>query len=685
MPTTRLAAIMFTDIVGYTAMMQSNRDSAITAVKDFEAVLKDRIASHSGELLQTYGDGSLSIFDSASAAVSCAKEIQEAIRGKVPLRIGIHLGEITIDGEHTFGDGVNIASRIESMGTAGAVLMSSSIRQQIKNKPEFQLELLGKFAFKNVMEPMSVYALGNEGMKVPKKSEMTGKGHQLGEGLRKYNKNGWVRLFAIGLIPILLGIGIWFASDLGNSPGQDIETNSPVIAVLAFDNLNNNPEQDYFSDGIADQIRNLLSAIPRATVISRTSSMYFKGKQVPLDQIAEELGVSHILEGSVQWGKDQLRINVQLTNTLKDQLEWAPSPYEGKTSDVFDFQSEIAKEVFTAVNQKLSVAEKERLEKSYTNDPEVYALYLQAKQNPWLGDSEASDKAESMLKQVLEKEPNYVPALCDLAHINFWRGTLFGSFSSQEAKEKVLSYLNQAKEIDSHYGSIYSIEGLVFTFFEWDFDSGEAAFKKAISLGDQISKMYLYTLYSKLGALEKIGNLPAQVVILDPLNAYYQFREGPKYFISAQYEKAIPYYQDVVHKHPDFADAYRYLGKAYLHNGEIENAIKTLEKGIERAGNPFPFLLSDLAIAYHKKGKDGEVEKIFQQLQKQWESKSGGDPAFFLGQAFAGIGKVEIALDWLEKSYEAHEVEMTWLKMEPALKSLHGNPRYIKLLHEVGF
>ena len=160
--TTRLAAIMFIDIVGYTGMMQRDREQAMQAVKSFEAVLRDRISVHKGELIQTYGDGSLSIFDSASAAVQCAREIQEAIRDTVPLRIGLHTGEITRDGDHTFGDGVNIASRIESMGVAGSVLLSSSIRQQIKNKPEFQLQSLGKFAFKNVAEPMTVYALANE-------------------------------------------------------------------------------------------------------------------------------------------------------------------------------------------------------------------------------------------------------------------------------------------------------------------------------------------------------------------------------------------------------------------------------------------------------------------------------------------------------------------------------------------
>ena len=175
----RLAAIMFTDIVGYTAMMQANRESAMAAVKHFEAVLKERIASHAGELLQTYGDGSLSVFDSASAAVQCAKEIQEGIRDEVPLRIGIHLGEITIEGEHTFGDGVNIASRIESMGVAGSVLVSLSIRQQVKNNPQFELESLGKFAFKNVAEPLEVYGLKNEGFVLPKKAEMQGKGKAL--------------------------------------------------------------------------------------------------------------------------------------------------------------------------------------------------------------------------------------------------------------------------------------------------------------------------------------------------------------------------------------------------------------------------------------------------------------------------------------------------------------------------
>ncbi|MDW3651187.1 MAG: adenylate/guanylate cyclase domain-containing protein [Bacteroidia bacterium] len=308
MPTTRLAAIMFTDIVGYTAMMQSHRDSAMSAVKEFEAVLKDRIASHFGELLQTYGDGSLSIFDSASAAVSCAKEIQEAIRGKVPLRIGIHMGEITIDGEHTFGDGVNIASRIESIGIDGAILMSSSIRQQIKNKPEFQLESLGKFSFKNVTEPMSVYALGNEGLNVPKPSEMKGKGEQVNNRETK----SLFRIASLGFLTMVLGAGLfWMFSNTQADKLEEIKASR--IAILPFENKTNDPKFNVLGDMAADHVIQGMMNLDDIKVVSYTTIRdNLKQVDAQSEDFGARTGAQKLIRGNIYKEGDSLSIQSQI-------------------------------------------------------------------------------------------------------------------------------------------------------------------------------------------------------------------------------------------------------------------------------------------------------------------------------------------------------------------------------------
>ena len=233
-----------------------------------KSVLKDRIKAHGGELIQTYGDGSLSTFESASAAVQCAKEIQEQIRGKIPLRIGIHLGEITRDGDHTFGDGVNIASRIESMGITGAVLVSSSIRQQIKNRPEFELTSLGKFAFKNVAEPMTVYALANEGFAVPEAEQMRGKGQKVpGKMPTKFI----IRMAGIGFLAMAIGAGLFWAFGLRNPNHAQLlskDIRSEKVAVAVFENFTNDPDLDALGFLASEWITSSLREIGIKTVCS---------------------------------------------------------------------------------------------------------------------------------------------------------------------------------------------------------------------------------------------------------------------------------------------------------------------------------------------------------------------------------------------------------------------------------
>ncbi|MEL6252584.1 MAG: adenylate/guanylate cyclase domain-containing protein [Bacteroidota bacterium] len=320
MPTTRLAAIMFTDIVGYTAMMQKNRESAMATVKEFEGVLKNQITSHDGKLLQTYGDGSLSIFESASAAVNCAKSIQEKIRVKIPLRIGIHLGEITIDGKHTFGDGVNIASRVESMGIAGAVLVSDSIRQQVKNNPEFQLESLGKFAFKNVAEPMTVYGLANEGFVLPKPEQMKGKGKRASLSARSL-----VKLASLGFGAMLLGAVLVWQLGLGiSSEGRLLskDIREAKVAVNVFENFTGDDDLEALgymaSEWISSGLRELqIRTVSNETVRKNKESIGIlpdNPKNIP--SFAEITGAEYLVTGSYFLKGDSIVLNTSLSSAI---------------------------------------------------------------------------------------------------------------------------------------------------------------------------------------------------------------------------------------------------------------------------------------------------------------------------------------------------------------------------------
>ena len=329
MPSPRLAAIMFTDIVDYTAMMQQNQQQAMEVIRLYESHLREKIALHKGELLQTYGDGSLSIFDSASAAVQCAKDIQEAIRDTVPLRIGIHLGEVTIDGEHTFGDGVNIASRIESMGVAGAVLVSHSIRQQIKNKPEFELESLGKFAFKNVAEPMTVYALANEGFVVPGPEQIKGKGELINETSPKASSQSILRYASIGFLSMVIGaILFWGLGNRNSGEGQllDKYIREAKVAVGVFENFSGDENLDalgfmaaeWLSSGLREL--NVRTVSPEMVRQSKDAIGILPNNSNNEASFAEITGAAYVVTGSYYTRGDSIILTTRLNSTTTGEV-----------------------------------------------------------------------------------------------------------------------------------------------------------------------------------------------------------------------------------------------------------------------------------------------------------------------------------------------------------------------------
>ncbi|MGB0424714.1 MAG: adenylate/guanylate cyclase domain-containing protein, partial [Flavobacteriales bacterium] len=252
----QLSAIMFTDIVGYTALMQSNEKKAAQLRARHRKVFEEQHKLFNGRIVQYYGDGTLSVFNSAINACECATQIQLILRegDPLPLRIGLHLGDIVFDKTEVYGDGVNVSARIESLAVEGSILLSSNINEELKNQESISTVFMGSFDFKNVNEPLKVFAIDQEGIVLPKASELNGK----------------------------------------------IFTPNKSVAVLPFVNMSSDPDNEYFSDGMTEEIINALSKIERLKVTSRTSSFYFKNKSLPIKKIAKELNVSAILEGSVR-------------------------------------------------------------------------------------------------------------------------------------------------------------------------------------------------------------------------------------------------------------------------------------------------------------------------------------------------------------------------------------------------
>src|SRR5687768_1177146 len=315
----QLAAIMFSDMFGYTALMQQNEQLAKLKRRRLKEVLEAAVAAYHGKILQYYGDGALSIFNSAIDAVHCAVVIQQTLQQepKVDLRIGIHTGDISIENETIYGDGVNLASRIESLAVPGSVFISEKVFDEIRNQENLTAREMGYFEFKNVTRPVRIFAIDNTGLVVPARDALKGKTKQ--------------------------------------------PTNR--LAVLPFVNMSADPENEYFSDGITEELLSAFTKVDGLQVTSRTSAFAFKGKNTDIREIGIQLSVDRILEGSVRKAGNRVRISAQLINAADGYHIWSEN-YDRDLTDIFEVQDEISSIIANKLRENLTaIAQAETLVK----------------------------------------------------------------------------------------------------------------------------------------------------------------------------------------------------------------------------------------------------------------------------------------------------------------------------------
>ena len=450
--TRQLAAIMFTDIVGYTALMQQNEEKAVALIKHYNNALNRIVSIHQGKVLNYYGDGSLCTFPNVIEGINCALDLQKDLQSEpnVPLRIGLHIGEVFFEEEKALGDGVNVASRIQSLGQANTILFSKEINDKIKNHPEFETVSLGYFDFKNVDEPLEVFSLINEGLKVPKREQMSGK---LKDD-RSKKKKALGRNFAIAASLLIILTVIILLSTKYFTKEKSVAEKS--IAIIPFRNMSNDPQQEYFAEGMMDEILNHLYKIGGLNVKSKTSSMAYKDSKKTSKEIANELGVENLLEGSVQIEGDQIRIIVRLINGKNDQHLWDET-YDREFKDVFYIQSDIAQQIAAALKVKIDPDVKERIENKPTNNTEAYNLYLQSL-NPNIDFDPANPfkKSMSLLESAINLDSTFADAYAELAQYWLFLGSHLGNLSSKEVVEKAEPLLQKALALNPNLASAHT-------------------------------------------------------------------------------------------------------------------------------------------------------------------------------------------------------------------------------------
>jgi len=553
----KLTAILSADVEGYSRLMGEDEDSTVRTLKAYRELIAEAIQNRRGRVVDSPGDNVLAEFGSVVDAVRCAVEIQEKLKTRnaqlpenrqMKFRIGVNLGDVIQDEERIYGDGVNIAARVEGLAEGEGICISGSAYEQIKNKMTLGYEYLGEHAVKNIAEPVPVYRALME-------PEAAGK--VIGEKRPKPRQWRRAAVGAVGLLIIVAGaLAIWNFYFRPAFEPASVEKmafplpDEPSIAVLPFTNMSGDPQQDYLSDGLTEQIITSLSMVPRLFVIARNSTFTYKGKAVKVQQVAEEMGVRYVLEGSVQKSGERIRINAQLIDALTGRHLWAQR-YDRVMKDLFALQDEIIVKIMSAIWVKLTRGEIARLGKKQTDNLEAYIKVLQAYEYFYRFNKEGNIQARKLAEEAIVLDPNYATAYFQLGQTHFF-DPYFG-LSKSPAK----SYQEAAK-----------------------------LFQKALAIDEShpLASSLLAFVYGLQGQHEKSLAQAERAVALNPNMAVPNVQLGAALFRVGRYEEAIQSLEKGIRLDPKGPMPYfAFLGHAYCYAGRYEDAIATFKKAIDLA------------------------------------------------------------------------------------------------------
>jgi len=665
----QLAAILFTDIVGYTAMMQKDEQNALAVTRHFVAVLKQSAEAFHGRILNDYGDGNLCCFPSATEAVKAAVQIQQQLQQepKVPLRIGIHVGELFFEENKVMGDSVNVASRIQSLGQASTILFSKQVFEQLRNQPECKSVSLGKFEFKNVDEPFEIFALACEGLIVPRREQLSGKLKEI------RNKSVRKKLLVATILLILLISALVIYQKYSTSRGF---TGEKSIAVLPFENRGVDSSEQYLTDGITQDIINKLSKVSSLQkVIGWFSVRSFRNTTQPLKQTADELGVAAILKGSVERRDNKTYIIAELIEAGTNNRLWGDEfVYDSK--DFLSIQSKVSNEIVTALHANISPDDRKKLDKNYTENIEAYKLYRRGRLFWDQRSRESYDSAEANYKRAIDLDPDYALAYAGLADCYTFnqRGA-----SQLDAVPVAETYANKALQLDSTLIEAQTTLAFIQSHFNYDWQGAKFKFEKIIKENPNYPIAHLY--YSNVLLLT--GNADAglgeikKALALDPLSLVLNMVLGRDYYFARDYDRAIAQLQRTVTINPRFNSAYWHLGNAFLQKKLYTDAIDAYSRMPAGAFDNSLDGTMSLGIAYAASGDKIRAKDELAQISK--EDYLRIDPVL-VAQFYVSMGNFDEALRQLEHGFNIHSINMIGLRVDPFLDPLRSDARFRALL-----
>jgi adenylate cyclase len=541
----RLAAVLAADVAGYSRLMGRDEERTHEQLRTFRKTLVDpEIAKHRGRIVKNTGDGMLVEFASAVDAARCAVNIQQAIAQanfgvsaelRIEFRIGIHVGDIIIDDDDIFGDGVNIAARLEGVAEPGGICISDDAHRQIRGKIDIAFDDIGEQTLKNIAEPMRAWHVRLAGEAVP--------------GMKTSSS----RLKA-----------------------QDLTLpDKPSIVVLPFDNMSAEPGQDYLADGIVEAITAALSCIRSFFVIARSSAFTYKGRATNARDVGKELGVAYLLEGSVQKAGNRLRIIVQLIETEGGAHVWS-SRFDGGIEEFFDLQDRITEQVAGALQPSIRIAEIERSRRKRPQDLSSYDYTMRALPHVWALEKEESGKALELLEQALAVDPNYPLALSLAGWCHAQRSVYNWADDIGVSQAKARSLAERAAEMSGDDSVILAVLGAVHTFVR-NYGTARVLLERAVALDPNAAWAW-----SRLGWLEAYSDQPRKAISnferalrlspIDPMNFNNYVGIASAHEVAQEYDEAAASYRRALEERPHAGWIYRNLVSSLSGAGRAEEA-----------------------------------------------------------------------------------------------------------------
>jgi class 3 adenylate cyclase/TolB-like protein len=546
-PTRRLTAILAADVAGYSRLMGADEEGTHERLKDhLGELVEPKIAEHRGRIVKNTGDGFLAEFPSVVDAVRCAVEVQRGMGERnaatpadrrIEFRVGINLGDVIAEPDDIYGDGVNLAARLEAMAEPGGICVSRVVRDQVRDRLGYTFEDMGEQQVKNIARPVRMYRVGDRASLLEQ--------------------------------------------PVGTSPPPLPLPDKPSIAVLPFQNMSGDPEQEYFADGMVEEITTALSRVKWLFVIARNSSFTYKGQAIDVKQVGRELGVRYVLEGSVRKAGERVRITAQLIDAVADIHIWADR-FDGPLEDVFELQDQVATSVAGVIEPTLQAAEIRRSAQRPTKDLTAYDLYLRALALAFTWEKDAILQALGLLEQAVERDPHYAPALAQTAarhyelHVNGWADDL------QASRRKGIDFARRALQAAGDDPDVLSATGFMLAYFGEEVDVAIGLVDRGLKFNPNSAPGWQRSAWLRLwtGQTEPAIRHFETSLRLDPrerrANPFMGI--GVAHFFARRFEEARTTLLQSLHEKPNWAPTYRFLASCYAHMGRLDEAREAVER-----------------------------------------------------------------------------------------------------------